>query len=370
MSALFSGISLRGLKLVNRIVVSPMCQYSARDGSPGSWHIAHLGALAGSGAGLLMLEATAVEPEGRISPRCLGLYCDDNERALGQVLKHVRRVSDVPIGIQLGHAGRKGSSQVPWKGGGQIPQSAGGWPGIAPSALAHGEGDQPPRALDREGLKRVREAFVHSARRARRLGLQAIELHLAHGYLLHQFLSPLANHRSDDYGGSLANRMRFPLEVFDAVRAALGSELPLGVRVSASDWVDGGWDLAQTIELAHALESRGCDWIDVSSGGISPQQKIALGPGYQIPFARAIREATGLTTMGVGLITEAQQAEQIIADGEADLVALARGLLWNPRWPWHAAAALGASVRPPDQYLRCEPRDKAGVFDNSPRKPG
>lgn len=361
-SALFSPVSLGSLALENRIVVSPMCQYSAEDGSPGAWHRGHLGTLSQSGAGLMFLEATAVEPAGRITPGCLGLWSDANERALGQILEDLRRHSEIPIGIQLAHAGRKASSEPPWEGGAQIPVGRGGWQAFAPSAIPHGEGETPPQALDAAGLARLREAFADSARRAHRIGLQAVELHLAHGYLLHQFLSPLANRREDAWGGSLENRMRFPLEVFAAVREAWPAAKPLGVRVSASDWVEGGWDLQQTFALGHRLKALGCDWIDVSSGGVSPQQRIPLGPGYQVPFARAVRAETGLLTIAVGLITEAAQAEAIVRDGDADLVALARAMLWNPRWPWHAAAQLGASVRAPKQYWRCEPRGVRGVF--------
>ena len=361
-SQLFTPFSLRGLTLPNRVVVSPMCQYSAHEGDATDWHRIHLGNLALSGAGLLILEATAVEPIGRITHGCLGLYSDANERALGTVLEQVRQYSAIPIAVQLAHAGRKGSSARPWEGGHQIPAAQGGWLTAAPSARSHGANEEPPAALDDAGLARIRDAFVESARRADRIGVDAIELHVAHGYLLHQFLSPLANQRTDAYGGSLENRMRFPLEVYDAVRAVWPAQKPLGIRVSATDWVEGGWDLDQTLVFAAALKARGCDWLDVSSGGVSPLQKIPLGPGYQMPFARAVRAATGIVTMGVGLITEAQQAEDIVAQGDADLVALARALLWDPRWPWHAAAALGAQVQAAPQYWRSEPRGVGKVF--------
>ncbi|OIQ90982.1 NADPH dehydrogenase [mine drainage metagenome] len=361
-SPLFSSFQLGQLALANRIVVSPMCQYSAEEGNATAWHRVHLGQLAQSGAGLLIIEATAVEAIGRITPGCLGLYSDANERALAAVLEDVRGFSGIAIGIQLAHAGRKASSARPWDGGQLLPAEQGGWQTVAPSALPHGAHEAPPLPLDAAGLARIRDAFVASARRAARLGLQAVELHCAHGYLLHEFLSPLANQRADAYGGSLENRMRFPLEVFDAVRAALPAHIPLGVRVSATDWVDGGWDLEQTLALAAALKTRGCAWIDVSSGGVSPLQQIPIGPGYQVPLARALRQATGLPTMAVGLITEPHQAEAIVRDGSADLVALARALLWNPRWPWHAAAALQATVSVPPQYWRSEPREARGVF--------
>ena len=364
-SALFSPFSLGALGLRNRIVVSPMCQYSAVDGNATAWHRVHLGQLAQSGAGLLFIEATAVEAIGRITPGCLGLYSADNASALRTVLDDVRSFSDMPIGIQLGHAGRKASSARPWDGSQLLPPSQGGWATVAPSSVPHGAHEAAPQALDASGLARIRAAFVQAARYAAELGLQAVELHCAHGYLLHQFLSPLSNQRDDAYGGSLANRMRYPLEVFDAVRAALPADVPLGVRVSATDWVEGGWDLEQTITFAQALKSRGCAWIDVSSGGVSPRQQIPIGPGYQVPLAQAVRAATGLPTLAVGLITEARQAESIVADGQADLVALARTLLWNPHWPWHAAAELGAQVKVPPPYWRSEPRDARGVFANA-----
>ena len=265
-------------------------------------------------------------------------------------------------GIQLAHAGRKGSSQVPWDGGQLIARDAGGWTPVAPSAIAQVEHEAAPDALDAAGIDAVRQQFVEAARRAARLPIDAMELHFAHGYLLNEFLSPLANRRDDAYGGSFDNRVRFPLEVFAAVRDAWPRERPLGVRISATDWVEGGWTLDDSIALARRLKAAGCDFIDASSGGISPQQKIPLGPGYQVPFARAIRAAADMPTMAVGLITDAAQAETIVASGDADLVAMARAMLWDPRWPWHAAAALGASVEAPPQYWRAAPRGAAGVI--------
>ncbi len=362
MNTLFAPISLGSLELKNRIAIAPMCQYSAQDGAATDWHLIHLGHLALSGAGILFLEATAVEPEGRISPDDLGLWSDHTEQALAHVLESVRKHSRMPIAVQLAHAGRKASTRVPWQGGKQISSSAGGWRTVAPSAEPYLEGDETPLALDAAGLARVRDAFAAAARRADRLGLDAIEVHAAHGYLLHQFLSPLSNRRQDDYGGSLENRMRFPLEVFDAVRASFDMNKPVGIRISATDWVDGGWDLQQSIQLAHELKKRGCDFIDVSSGGMSPAQKIALGPGYQVPFAQRIREEVRMPTIAVGLITEAKQAEDIIASGQADMVALARGMLYNPRWPWHAAAQLGAQVDAPPQYWRSPPHGVKDLF--------
>jgi 2,4-dienoyl-CoA reductase-like NADH-dependent reductase (Old Yellow Enzyme family) len=364
-ATLFSPFELGSLKLANRIIISPMCQYSAVDGSASAWHRTHIGNLSLSGASLMLLEATAVEAAGRITPQCLGLYSDANEQALAGVLDEVRQFSDMPIGIQLSHAGRKGSSAPPWLGGSLIAAENGGWRTHAPSALSHADDETLPLALDRAGMERILDAFVASARRAERLDLAAIELHFAHGYLLHQFLSPIANQRSDEYGGSLENRMRFPLEVYDAVRAIWPAAKPLGVRVSATDWVDGGWEIEQTIELARRLNERGCDWIDVSTGGLSPRQNIPLAPHYQIPFARAVREATGMKTIGVGLITDAAEADKVIRDGDADLIALARAVLWDPRWPWHAAAALGAMVKAPQQYWRCEPRGAGRVFEGA-----
>ena len=362
MSALFSPIKLRNLVLPNRIVVSPMCQYSAEQGLATDWHTIHLGSLAMSGAALLCIEATAVESAGRITPGCLGIWDDDRQDAIARVLTSIRKYSKVRVAVQLAHAGRKASSDIPWEGGQQIPVSKGGWEAFAPSALPHKEGEVPPRALDAAGLDRIRKAFAAAARRAAALGLDAIEVHSAHGYLLHEFLSPLSNRREDDYGGSLENRMRYPLEVFEVVRAEFPKDKPVGVRLSASDWVAGGWDLDQSIAYATELKRRGADWIDVSSGGVSPLQKIPVTPGYQVPFAKAIKAATGLPTVAVGLITEAQQAQDILASGEADLIALARGMLYDPRWAWHAAAKLGGQVSAPPPYWRAPPREQKDLF--------
>jgi 2,4-dienoyl-CoA reductase-like NADH-dependent reductase (Old Yellow Enzyme family) len=365
MSKLFSPLALRGMTLPNRIVVSPMCQYSAEEGRATAWHMIHLGGLALSGAGMLCIEATAVEPEGRITSGDLGLWDDATEAALKPVIAAIRQHSKIKVTMQLAHAGRKASSQLPWEGGQLIPLAEGGWAPYAPSAVSYKDGEASPTALDADGLERVRQGFAATARRAARLGVDGLEIHAAHGYLLHEFLSPLSNHRSDSYGGSLENRMRFPLEIFDAVRAAFPADKPVGIRVSASDWVEGGWDLEQTIAFAKALKGRGVDWIDASSGGLSPLQKIALRPGYQTPFAQGLKEATGVATIAVGLITEPQQAEEIIASGQADLVALARGLLYDPRWPWHAAAALGANVDAPPQYWRAPPHEYKDLFRGS-----
>ena len=362
MSQLFSPLRLRNLVLRNRIVISPMCQYSAEDGRATAWHTIHLGHLALSGAGMLITEATAVEPEGRITPADLGLYDDATEAALKPVLAAMRKYSKIPVVTQLAHAGRKASSALPWHGGQQLPPDKGGWIAHAPSALPQKDGETPPAALDRAGLARIKNAFVASAKRAARLGFDGIEIHSAHGYLLHEFLSPISNRRSDEYGGSLENRMRFPLEVFDAVRAAFPEGKPVGVRVSASDWVEGGWDIRQTIAYTKELRKRGADWLDASSGGVSPQQQIKLGPSYQVPFAEAVKKETGIVTMAVGLVTDPKQAEEIVASGKADLVAIARAALYDPRWPWHAAAALGASVDAPPQYWRSPPHEQKDLF--------
>ncbi|WP_448206651.1 NADH:flavin oxidoreductase/NADH oxidase [Azospirillum sp. sgz302134] len=361
-SRLFEPIQLGPLHLQNRIAIAPMCQYSAQDGKAGSWHLIHLGHLALSGAGLMFLEATAVEPQGRISPGDLGLWSDETEAALAAVLDAVRRESAMPIGIQLAHAGRKASTQAPWEGGRQLTYEEGGWDCVAPSPIPHDPSEREPVPLDEAGLKRVRDGFAAAAERAGRIGLDTIQVHAAHGYLLHQFLSPLSNRREDAYGGSLENRMRFPLEVFDAVRAAFPADRPVGVRVSATDWAEGGWDLDQTIAFAQALKQRGCAYVDVSTAGLTLAQNIPVKPGFQVPFAEAVKKATGLPTIAVGLITEPLQAEAIIANGQADMIALARGILYDPRWPWHAAAALGAEVRAPKQYWRSQPREYKRLF--------
>jgi 2,4-dienoyl-CoA reductase-like NADH-dependent reductase (Old Yellow Enzyme family) len=366
MSQLFQPLQIGKLQLDNRIVIAPMCQYSAAEGSATDWHLIHLGHLALSGAGLMIVEATAVLPEGRITPSDLGLYSDANEEALARVLGAVKAYSPIKIAMQLAHAGRKASSRAPWEGGAQIrPDEPGGWKAVAPSAVPHEGSEDVPLALDAEGLARVRTAFADAARRAARLSLDGIEIHAAHGYLLHQFLSPLANHRDDAYGGSLENRMRFPLEVFDVVREAFSADRPVWMRISATDWVPGGWDIEGTVALSKALKERGCAAIHVTTGGVSPQQAIKLGPGYQVPYAQRVKAEVGLSTIAVGLITEPEQAEAIIANGEADAVSLARTMLYDPRWPWHAAAKLGARVKAPPQYWRSQPREFKDLFEGS-----
>jgi 2,4-dienoyl-CoA reductase-like NADH-dependent reductase (Old Yellow Enzyme family) len=364
MAKLFTPLQIGSLRLSNRIVIAPMCQYSAIDGCMTDWHLIHLGHLALSGAALLTIEATAVLPEGRITYADVGLWSDETESAIGRTLERIRRYSEIPVAIQLAHAGRKASTEVPWKGGAQIPAAApNGWQTVAPSAVPFAPGENPPVALDREGLTHIREAFVAAAKRAQRIGLQAVQLHGAHGYLLHQFLSPLSNRRDDEYGGSLQGRMRFPLEVFEAVRAALPPKFPVTMRASGTDWAPGGWDLEQTIAFARELEARGCSAMHISSGGLTPAQNIPVGPSYQVPLARGVKAATSMPVIAVGLITDYDQAEAIIATGDADLVALARGMLYDPRWPWHAAAYFDARVKAPNQYLRCQPRQHPHLFD-------
>ena len=366
MSKLFAPLRLGSLELPNRIIIGPMCQYSAENGAASDWHMMHLGSLSLSSAGLLIVEATAVTPEGRITPGDLGLYSEETEAALGRVVRAIRKYSPIPLAIQLAHAGRKADSEAPWDGGQQIKSDdPRHWIAVGPSAIPHGAHEDAPKALDAAGLAGVKQAFVDAALRAERLGFDGVELHAAHGYLLHQFLSPISNQRDDAYGGSLENRMRFPLEVFDAVRKAYPANRPLWIRISATDWVEGGWDLESSIAFAKALKARGCDAIHVSSGGVSPKQQIKLGPNYQVGFATAIKQATGMTTIAVGLITEPEQAEAIIANGEADAVCLARGMLYDPRWPWHAAARLGARVTAPKQYWRSNPREHATLFKDA-----
>ena len=363
MSQLFQPLRIGSLDLENRIVIAPMCQYSADEGRATEWHMMHLGTLALSGAGLLITEAAAVSPEGRITPDDLGLYSDDTEAALGRVLEAMRKHSPMPVAVQLAHAGRKASSHAPWDGGHQIgPDEPRGWRTDAPSAVAHADDEHAPAALDRDGIARVTRDFAEAAKRAARLGVEGIEIHGAHGYLIHEFLSPLANRRTDEYGGNLENRMRFALGVFDAVRAAFPPDRPVWMRLSATDWVEGGWDIEGTVALSRALERRGCAAVHVSSGGVSPRQTIALGPNYQVGFATAVKDAVSIPVVAVGLITEPGQAEAIVAEGLADAVSLARAMLYDPRWPWHAAAALGAKVRAPKQYWRSQPREFKDLF--------
>jgi 2,4-dienoyl-CoA reductase-like NADH-dependent reductase (Old Yellow Enzyme family) len=359
---LFTPLQLRQLQIQNRVMVSPMCQYSATEGSPGPWHHMHLGQFAASGVGLLCIEMTNIEAAGRITPYCMGLYSDDNESALRQVVNFCKDVADTPIALQLAHAGRKASSARPWEGRKPILPSDGGWEVVAPSAIALQDGAPVPRELGSTEISDMVNKFADAARRAERIGIDALELHAAHGYLLHEFLSPISNRRTDNYGGSLDNRMRFVLEVFEATRATWPAAKPLGIRLSATDWIDGGWDIDQSITLCKLLKQSGCDWIDVSSGGLAPDQVVPVGPGYQVPLSERIRQETGLITIAVGLITEPRQAETILSEGKADMVALGRGMLYNPRWVWHAADQLGAQIKYPQQYQRCRPSQHDDVF--------
>jgi 2,4-dienoyl-CoA reductase-like NADH-dependent reductase (Old Yellow Enzyme family) len=349
---LFTPVELGGVTLPNRIIVSPMCQYSAVDGSAQPWHQVHYGMLAMSGAGLLCLEATHVEREGRITQGCLGIYSDENEAALKPVIDWVRGwMPGVKLGVQLAHAGRKASAQRPWKGGGPLTQADAPdlpWTTYGPSALAYDPAAKwhTPVALDTVGLKRVKQAFVEAAERSLRLGFDVVELHGAHGYLLSQFLSPLSNHRTDEYGGTADKRRRFPLEVFESVRRMWPTDKALGMRLSAVEWVEGGVTIEDTIETARQLKALGCDFVDVSSGGNAAGQKITLGPGYHVPFSARVRKEAGIKTWAVGLITEPEQAEKIIAAGEADCTAHARPFLLDPRWAWNAARTLGVETPP------------------------
>ena len=354
-SALFTPLVLRGLTLRNRIVVSPMCQYSSDDGSSNDWHLMHLGQFAMGAGGLVFTEATHVSAIGRISHRCLGLYSDENETSLKRVIDFCRRFGVAKLGIQLAHAGRKGSVQPPAQGSKPLGSGESPWQTVAPSALPFGPGWHTPTALGREGLAQIKQQFVDAARRAARIGFDVVELHCAHGYLLHEFLSPISNRRDDEYGGSTQNRIKFPLEVFEAVRANWPAERPLGARVSATDWVDGGWTPRESVLLARELKALGCDFVDVSSGQLDPRQQIPFGPAYNLPFAEQIKKEVGITTMSVGMITRARQAEEVIASGRADLVAMARAMMDDPRWAWHAARELGAEAAYAPNYIRCSP---------------
>ena len=351
-TSLFSPIKLAGVELDNRIVISPMCQYSADDGCANDWHMTHLGMLANSGAGLLVVEATHVERHGRITHGCLGLYSDDCEAALAHVIDTARRYGTTKFGIQLAHAGRKASAQLPWDGGTALKPGEDPWETMAPSALPFGPGWPVPREMTAADIERARGAFVAAAARAVRIGFDAIELHGAHGYLMHSFMSPLSNRRTDHYGGSYENRMRFPLEVADAVRAVVPRTIALGARITGSDWLDGGLTPADAIACAKMLKQVGFDYVDISSGGISADARTPTTPGYNVPIAEQVRRATGIATRTVGLIVTAKQADAIVAEGKTDMVALARAVLDDPHWGWHAARTLGAEVKRPRQYLR------------------
>ena len=375
-SILFSPVTLGHLTLRNRIVIAPMCQYSADNGRATDWHLMHYGSLSHSGAGMLIVEATSVTPEGRISPTDLGLWDDTQEEALKRLVASIRKYSSIPLCLQLAHAGRKASQYAPWAGEGVVPPEEGGWLPVAPSALAYKHGSArsvTPKAMDAADCGRIRDAFARAAERAGRIGFDAVEMHAAHGYLLHEFLSPLSNMRDDAYGGTLENRMRFPLEVFEAIRASFPGERPVGVRISGSDWVEGGWNVPESGAFSIELQKRDSAYVHVSGGGLSPHQSLRPGPGYQADMAAfvrkklqgeaEVRETEAAPVIAVGLITEPEQAETILVSGQADLIALGRGMLYDPRWPWHAAAKLRAGVTVPPQYWRAAPYGIAGLFD-------
>ncbi len=355
MSKLFSSIKIRELQFKNRIFVSPMCQYSAADGVPNEWHLVHLGSRAVGGAGLVMTEATAVSPVGRISPADLGIWDDAQVEAFKRITDFVKSQSAVP-GIQLAHAGRKASTKIPWIGEGAVAETDGGWEVIAPSPVRFSDSYPQPKEMIVADMKDVVRQWTEAARRSLVAGFQVAEIHMAHGYLLHQFLSPLSNKRIDGYGGELKNRMKFPLEVAKAVRETWPGSLPVFVRISATDWVDGGWDLVQSIELAKELKKIGIDLIDSSTGGLVPGAKIPFAPGYQVKFADGIRKEAGIMTGAIGLITDAAQAEEILASGQADVVFMAREFLRDPYFPLHAARTLGDDPQYPNQYLRAKPK--------------
>jgi NADPH2 dehydrogenase len=358
---LFSPFKLRELRLANRIVVSPMAQYSAVDGLASDWHFMHLGSLSVSGAALVIIEATSVERDARLSPGDLGLWSAAHEDALRPIIEFCRKHGSAHIGMQLQHAGRKGSVSVAWEGQKDIPVGAGGWEISAADDIAY-PGRPKPRKLNGARIDELLQSYADAARRADNLGIDLLEIHAAHGYLLHNFLSPLSNQRSDEYGSSSDGRMKFVLSVFEAVRNVWPERKALGVRISATDWAEGGWNIDDSVELAVKLKSLGCDYITASSGGAVPEQKIEVKPNYQVPFAERIRRESGIATMAVGLITQPRQAEDILAQGQADLIAIGRGILYNPRWPWHAAVELGGTVAYPPQYERSHPSMRRGDF--------
>jgi 2,4-dienoyl-CoA reductase-like NADH-dependent reductase (Old Yellow Enzyme family) len=360
-SALFSPIRLADLELANRIAVAPMCQYSATDGVATDWHVTHLGMLANSGAGLLVIEATHVERRGRITHGCLGLYSDECEAALGRVIAHCRRIGTAKLAIQLAHAGRKASSQRPWDGAKALSAGEDAWPTIGPSAVPFGPGWHTPSAMTEEDMAHVTASFTDAAKRALRIGFDAIELHFAHGYLLHSFVSPLANKRNDEFGGSFEGRMRFPLDVVRSVRAAVPRGVPLGARITGTDWVEGGLNGDDAVAMGKALKAAGLDYVDISSGNITPESRWSNEPGFNLPFAERVRRESGLPVRAVGMIVNAKQAEDIVSEGKADMVAMARAFLDDPHWGWHAAQTLGAEVPRPPQYARTAPKLWAGA---------
>jgi 2,4-dienoyl-CoA reductase-like NADH-dependent reductase (Old Yellow Enzyme family) len=364
-SHLFSEFTLhspRGpLKLPNRVIVAPMCQYSAHEGQATDWHLMHWGNLLNSGAAMFFIEATAVTPKGRITPTCLGLWDEATAAALHDKLGRARHLAPkVPVCMQLAHAGRKGSSAAPWNGGQLLDASHGGWQPEAPSPVPHLEQETPPDEITPQGLIDIEQAFVKAIQRADAMGIDAIELHGAHGYLFHQFLSPIANKRTDAYGGNFENRIRFPMQVFKAVRAAFTGVL--GMRISATDWVDNGWTPEETADFAARLKQEGANFVHISTAGVAAHQKIPVGPEFQVPFAKYVKDKVGLPTIAVGLITDPHKADDIIARGDADLIGLARSFLYKPRWMWEAAAALQGTVVASPQYWRSLPREAQTIF--------
>ena len=353
MSILFSPLALRSITFRNRIFVSPMCQYSSHDGSADIWHLVHLGSRAVGGAGLVMVEATAVSPEGRISPFDSGIWQESHVEAFKPITRFITEQGAV-AGIQLAHAGRKGSCAVPWEGGRPLDSGAGGWQTLAPSALPFDNGHNVPHALTLEEMEKIEAQFLAATRRALAAGFKVVEIHMAHGYLLHEFLSPLANQRQDEYGGSLENRLRYPLRIAQSVRGEWPAALPLFVRISATDWMPEGWDIDQSIELAKQLRAIGIDLIDCSSGFVVPNEPIPFGPGFQVPFAARLKEEARIACGTVGCVTDPAQAEQIVATGQADAVFLGRQMLRDPYWPLHAAQALHVEIPWPNQYLRAK----------------
>ncbi len=363
-STLFSPITLRGLTLANRVVVSPMCQYESVDGSATDWHLQHLGSFSLGCAGLVMTEMTNVNAVGRISLKCAGLYSDANEAALKRVIDFCKKYGVAKHGLQIGHAGRKGSTHVPAAGGKPLNPEEGAWETLAPSAIPFGEGWHIPREMTKAEMKSTLDDYVSFTKRAERVGYDLLELHGGHGYLVHQFLSPLSNQRKDEYGGSLENRMRYPLEIFAAVRAAWPADKPLGIRISAVDWVEGGTAIEDTVAFAKELKKLGCDYADISSGQLDARQKIPFAPAYNAPFSERVRRETGIPTMTVGFITKAQEAEDIIASGKADFICIGRAAMWDPRWAWHAAEELGAETPYAPKTMPAHPTMRPQVFPN------
>ncbi len=364
MSQLFSPIELRGLRLDNRIVVSPMCQYISHDGLMDDWHLMHLGQMSMGAGGLVFTEATHVSDIGRITPRCAGLWNDAQEAAMKRVVDFCKAHGTACLGIQIAHAGRKASTLPPNAGGQPLAIADGGWQTLGPSAVPFDPNWPAPREMTLEDMARVKGEFVAAAQRAARIGFEILDLHGGHGYLLNQFFSPLSNQRTDAFGGSLEKRLRYPLEVFEAVRAVWPSQRPMGVRISAIDWVEGGSTVEDTMVFVQALRDLGCDFVDITTGGVDSRQSIKVGRGYQVPFARAVKQAVDIPVMTVGMIVDPLQAEGILAAGEADFVMLARGVMYDPRWAWHAAHALKEDIAYPAQYVRCQPKNWRRAFED------